>query len=216
MKIMKFDINTIVQTGSRTEYKRKFSLSEMYHSFTTIPGAMVELIKNKKKQLVNHHFIERLQLAVTEVNGCAACSYAHTYIALKQGMSNEEIQSFLNNDGKFIKPEEAKAIAFVQHFADTRMFPKKDVYRYISAEYGEEKAKIILSVAQLMTVGNIYGIPYSAFISRLKGKPYQDSSLVYELGMQIMGVFFLPVALVQGLLRTILGLPNFKLDESAG
>ena len=172
------------------------------------------MIKNRRTKLVNGHFIERLQLAVTEVNGCAACSYAHAYVALKQGMSNEEIQSFLSNDGEFIKPEEAKAILFAQHFADTRMHPKKDAYQSITDEYGEEKAKIILSAAQLMTVGNISGIPYSAFVSRIKGKPYQDSSLVYELGMQIAGLFFLPVALVQGLLRTIMGLPNFRLDES--
>lgn len=37
----------------------------------------------KKKKIVNKDFVERLQLAVTEVNGCAACSYAHTYMALK-------------------------------------------------------------------------------------------------------------------------------------
>ena len=36
---------------------------------------------NKKKRLVGRDFVEKLQLAVKEVNGCAACSNAHTYLA---------------------------------------------------------------------------------------------------------------------------------------
>ena len=49
-------------------------------------------------------------LAVTEVNGCAACSYAHTTFALREGMSNEEISSFLAGADDYIQPEEAKAL----------------------------------------------------------------------------------------------------------
>lgn len=164
--------------------------------------------------MVDKDFIERLQLAVTEVNGCAACLYAHTYLALNQGMSNEEIHSFLNGDGEFLKEEEARAIVFAQHFANTRGFPKKDAYESIVNEYGEEQARIILSAAQLMFVGNIYGIPYSAFMSRLKGKPYKDSSLIYELGMQIAGFIFVPIAMIHGLLRTLMGYSNIKFDNS--
>ncbi len=196
----------------KTEYKKKFGLHEMYRAFVLIPGALAVMIKNKTTKLINKDFIERLQLAVTEVNGCAACSYAHTYLALKQSISSEEIHAFLSGDGNFIKPEESKAIAFAQHFADARGLPKKDAYQAIINEYGEAKAKIILSAAQLMTVGNIYGIPFSAFQSRLKGKPYKDSSLVYELGMQIAGFILLPIALAHGLLRTLMGFSNIRLD----
>lgn len=199
--------------SSRTEYKKKFSSGEMYRAFVLIPGAASRMIVNKRKKLVDHDFVERVQLAVTEVNGCAACSYAHTYLALKQGMSNEEINSFLSGDGNFLKPEEAKGIVFAQHFADTRGFPKKDAYQSIIDEYGEEKAGIILSAAQLMIAGNIYGIPYSAFQSRLKGKPYKGSSLVYELGMHIAGFIFLPIALIHGMIRIVMGFSNTRLDS---
>ncbi|MDD4143273.1 MAG: carboxymuconolactone decarboxylase family protein [Prolixibacteraceae bacterium] len=200
--------------SSRTEYKRKFSFWEMYRSFVTLPGAVAKMIRNKKNKLVDKGLIERLQLAVTEVNGCAACSYAHTYIALKQGMSNEEINSFLIGDGNFLKQEEAKAIVFAQHFADTRGFPKKEAYESIINEYGEEKARVILAASQLMIAGNIYGIPYSALQSRLKRKPYKDSSLLYELGMHIGGFFLLPVALFHGILRGIMGFSDIRLDKS--
>jgi AhpD family alkylhydroperoxidase len=200
--------------SSRAEYKRKFSLREMYKAFVLIPGALAKMIGNSRKKLVSKELVERLQLAVTEVNGCAACSYAHTYMALKQGMSNEEINSFLSGDGKFINQEEARAIVFAQHIADTRGLPKQDAYRSIIDEYGEEKAKIIFSAAQLMIAGNIYGIPYSAFVSRLKGKPYKDSSLGYELGMHIAGFILLPIALIHGTLRSLLGFSNIRLDKT--
>jgi AhpD family alkylhydroperoxidase len=138
---MKKDTKIPDVISSKIEYKRKFSLSEMYRAFVRIPIAAAKMIGNKGKKLVDKNFIERLQLAVTEVNGCAACSYAHTYMALKQGMSNEEINSFLSGDGAFINQEEAKAIVFAQHFADTRGFPKKDAYKSIMDEYGEGEEK---------------------------------------------------------------------------
>ncbi|MDY0117388.1 MAG: carboxymuconolactone decarboxylase family protein [Sulfurimonadaceae bacterium] len=195
-------------------FKRKFSLYEMYRGLVFAPRAAFEVFKNNKTKLLDPHFVERLQLAVTEVNGCAACSYQHTKMALRQGMSNEEISSFLSGEDSFIKPEEAKAIIFVQHFADSRGYPKKYAYDSIVEEYGEEKARLILCAAQFMIAGNMYGIPLSAYQSRLKGEPYKGSSLFYELGMLVAGILCLPIALVHGMLRGLIGLPNSRFDKS--
>ncbi|MDD2475045.1 MAG: carboxymuconolactone decarboxylase family protein [Dysgonamonadaceae bacterium] len=198
----------------RNEFKRKFSLWELYRSFVFAPRAMRKLIKNNKSKLVDTQFVERLQLAVTEVNGCAACSYQHTQMALQQGMSNEEINSFLSGASDFTKEEEAKAIMFAQHFADSRGYPKKYAYESIVEEYGEKEARVILSAVQMMIAGNMYGIPFSAFLSRLHGKPYKGSSLFYELTMLIVGVLFLPFAIIHALLRWLIGLPNERFDKS--
>ncbi len=197
----------------KSGFKRKFNLFELYRSFVYVPRAMSKLIDNKKSKLVDSHFIERLQLAVTEVNGCAACSYQHTQMALEQGMSNEEITSFLSGDGSFTKPEEAKAIMFAQHFADSRGFPKETTYDSIVTEYGKKQARIILSASQVMIAGNMYGIPFSAFLSRLQGKPYKGSSLFYELGMLVVGIIILPIAIIHGVLRALVGLPNQRFDK---
>ena len=200
--------------SSRVGFKRKFSFGELYRSLVFVPRAISNLKENKKSQLVDAHFIERLQLAVTEVNGCPACSYQHTKMALRQGMSNEEISSFLSGEDNFIKPEEGKAILFAQHFADSRGFPKKYAYDSIVKEYGKIKARIILSACQVMIAGNMYGIPFSAFQSRLKGKPYKDSTLFYELGMQIVGFLCLPIAIIHGFMRALVGLKNERFDKS--
>ena len=208
------DIQIPEAISSRTEFKRKFNLWEMYRSFLYLPRAMKIMKDNSKHNLVDKDFVRRLQLAVTEVNGCPACSYQHTKMALRQGMSGKEISSFLSGGDQFIKPEEAKAIMFAQHFADSRGYPKKYAYDSIVKEYGEKEASIILSASQIMISGNMYGIPYSAFQSRLKGRPFKDSSLFFELGMLITGILLLPIALVHGVLRGLIGLPNKRLDKS--
>jgi AhpD family alkylhydroperoxidase len=208
---MKFEIP---ESLSRSEYKRKFRFAELYRSFVFAPRAMLKLRGNKKSKLVDLHFIERLQLAVTEVNGCAACSYAHTRMALREGMSNEEISSFLGGGDQFIQPEEAKAILFAQHFADSRGYPKKDAYEAILKEYGATKARIILSAVQMMIAGNMYGIPFSAYLARRKGKPFKESKLGYELGMMVGGILVLPIAFIHALVRWMFGLPNTRFDKS--
>ena len=200
--------------SSRIEFKRKFSLGELYRALVFVPRAILVMKDNKKKNFVDENFVERLQLAVTEVNGCPACSYQHTKMALRQGMSNEEISSFLSGSDNFIRPEEAKAILFAQHFADSRGFPKQYAYDSIVKEYGDKRANVILSAVQIMITGNMYGIPYSAFQSRQKGKPYKDSTLFYELGMLVAGIVLLPLAILHGFFRALIGLPNKRFDKS--
>ncbi|HUW25743.1 MAG TPA: carboxymuconolactone decarboxylase family protein [Gallionella sp.] len=200
--------------SSQIEFKRKFSFWEMYRAFVFLPGAVAKMMENSKSKLLGKEFVRRLQLAVTEVNGCAACSYQHAKMALREGMSNEEIVSFLSGEDAFIKPEEAKAIMFAQHFADSRGYPKQYAYDSMVKEYGEQQARIILSAAQFMIAANMYGIPYSAFLSRRKGKPFNGSSLSYELGMLIAGIICLPIAVIHGSLRSLFGMPNEKFDKS--
>jgi AhpD family alkylhydroperoxidase len=200
--------------SSRTEFKRKFSLMEIYYGTVFAPRAISKTIKNNRIKLVDKNFLKRLELAVTEVNGCAICSYAHAKMALRQGMENEEINSFLTGGDNFIQVKEAKAILFAQHFADSKGFPKVYAYDAIVKEYGKEEAQIILSAVQVMIVGNMYGIPLSAFLSRLKGNPYLDSSLFYELKMQIISFLFLPIAIIHGFFRGLIGLPNTRFDKS--
>lgn len=194
-------------------FKRKFTLAELYRAFTYVPKATAKLVQNSKNTTVDKHFLKRLMLAVTEVNGCAACSYQHTKMALRQGMSNEEISSFLSGDDTFIKPEEAKAIMFAQHFADSTGMPAQYAYDAIVKEYGQERASIILSALQVILAGNMYGIAYSAFQSRLQGQAYKDSSLSYELGMLSGGIICLPIALVHGIARGVIKPSNIRFDK---
>ncbi|UTB33936.1 MAG: carboxymuconolactone decarboxylase family protein [Methanobacterium sp. ERen5] len=72
--------------------KSLYSVQESYWIFYKGIRTMKYMFKAKRKKELSQKFIERIMLAVTEVNGCEICSYAHTKRALESGMSNEEIK----------------------------------------------------------------------------------------------------------------------------
>ncbi len=79
-------------------------------------------------------------LAVTEVNGCALCSYYHTRVSLENGMSAEEIKRMLGGEFADAPEAELSAILFAQHYADTRGKPSKEAWARILDVYGETGA----------------------------------------------------------------------------
>jgi AhpD family alkylhydroperoxidase len=89
-------------------------------------------IKNRKKlldlrngKLISPAFRERLMLAVTAVNGCRYCSYFHTGEALKSGLSREEISRLLSGQADACPPQEAPAVIYAQHWAESNARPVK-------------------------------------------------------------------------------------------
>ena len=74
---MDSDLTSLKTISSKIEFKRKFRLWEMYRATVFAPRAMLKLIRNKKSNLLDQNFVKRIQLAITEVNGCAICSYGH-------------------------------------------------------------------------------------------------------------------------------------------
>ncbi len=185
-----------INTDSHIQY---YSFREYYKALLLIYKSIPVLGKNKKEHYISEQFIERIMLAVTEVNGCAVCSYAHTKMALKQGVSSDEIEGFLSGNDAYISPDEAKAILFAQHYASEKGEYDKNAFRTVLDEYGQQKASVILAAIRMIMVGNISGIPLSAFSSRLKGKPYTHSSVAYELGMILSTLVLLPVSFIHSL-----------------
>lgn len=143
---------------------------------------------------------ERIMLAVTEVNKCPMCSYAHTKIALEAGMSAREIENMLQGVLLDVPKEEMPAILFAQHFADTRGKPSKESLRTLVNIYGLDKARGILGGIRSIMVGNAYGIAWGSFMGRFKGEPDPRSHLAYELTMILTLLPFLIIGGIQNLL----------------
>ncbi len=97
--------------------KRKFGLIE--HIGITY-RASLSFLYNKlynKQNFMNFKFKERIVLAVTEVNGCIMCSYVHTKLSLKAGLSNEDIKEILAGDLDGIPADESLAVLFAKDYA---------------------------------------------------------------------------------------------------
>jgi AhpD family alkylhydroperoxidase len=191
--------------------KKLYNIGEAFmhllRAFTTIRY----LSRAKKKNIVSQQFQERLMLAVTEVNGCAMCSYAHTKMALDAGLSSEEISQLLEGSSQENTPkEELNAILFASYYAECRAKVEKSIWLKIVKEYGEEKALGILAAIRIITIGNVYGIVLGSFISRFKkDKSKRDSrtNIFYEL---IMLITVIPFTIITLILSFILRLFKVK------
>ena len=198
--------------SEKIEFGRKlYSVKESYWIFYNGIRTLKYMFRAKRKGELDDKFMERIMLAVTEVNQCAICSYAHTKRALESGMSNEEIQRILSGIKDDIPDDELVAVMFAQHYADTRGHPTEKSWQRIVKIYGKKQAISILGAVRTIMIGNTYGIPWSSFINRFKGGPDSRSSLSYELEMMITMIVFAPVALVHALISGLSGKPVIQL-----
>ena len=186
--------------------RKLYSVSESYWIFYNGIRTMHYMYSAKRKKEINSQFIERIMLAVTEVNNCKLCSNAHTKKALEYGMNKEEIQNILAGNMDDIPADELEAVIFAQHYADTRGNPTKKAWERIIKVYGTPKAKGILGSIRTIMIGNTYGLPWSSFFNRFKGKPDPRSSLKYELSM-ILGTFLVPISLTHAILSDLFKKP---------
>lgn len=188
-------------------YKKMYSVKEFYNALYKGLRTYKYMKKNKKSKNISAQFKERMMLAVTEVNGCEVCSYAHTKIALEQGMSNMEIKKLLLGNSEGIPEEEMPAIVFAQHYADTKGNPTEQAWNRVVTIYGKEKALGILGIIRMIMIGNIFGIAISAFRSRLKGKKIAKSSVLYEIKMMTSIIILILPAIIHSFILQVLNTP---------
>jgi AhpD family alkylhydroperoxidase len=197
----------IKEKSIKAEFGKKlYSVKESYWISYKGIRTMKYMFKAKKNNELSPKFIERIMLAVTEVNDCAICSYAHTKKALESGMSSEEIQKMLSGIIEDVPDGEIAAVMFAQHYADTRGNPTRESWQRIVEIYGTSRAKGILGSIRTIMIGNTYGIAWSSFFNRLKGKPDPRSSLPYELSM-ILGTILVPISFIHALISDLFKKP---------
>ena len=149
-------------------------------------------------------------MAVTEVNGCAMCSYAHSRMALSAGMSDSEIKKML--DGRFddAPEEQMTAILFAQHYADSRAKPDSKLWSRLTDRYGTIRAEGILGAIRIIMMGNALGIPWGSLIGRFRRKADPRSSLAYEVGMLFGFIAIFPVAVVDAVIAGVTKRPLIR------
>ena len=184
-------------------YKKIYSHGDFYKALVLVVRSSKYFRLNRKKKLISPHFKERIMLAVTEVNGCEACSYAHTKFALEEGMTIEEISAILSGDTETIPENEAVGIFFAQHYTDNSGKVSQESWQRLIDEYDEESAMVILAIIRMMNVGNMYGMAYSALRDRFKGKPSGKTSLFYEISIMLSIFLYLPAAIIHAIFDNI-------------
>jgi len=161
--------------------KRIYTPHTLLRDFRDILAHFHEFRSAVRSRRISRAFAEKIMLAVTAVNGCRYCSYGHAKTALASGVSPEEVDLLLSGEIGHVSPDEAPALFFAQHYAESGDHPDSEMVQKLVKTYGQEKARDILAHIRMITFGNLSGNTFDALLSRLRGRPAERSSLGSEL-----------------------------------
>ncbi len=171
--------------------KRIYTLASFSAAVHDVFGHMEDMRKASRGGRISKAFAEKVMLSVTRVNGCRYCSYGHAHAALAAGVSEAELRSLLEGELGDFPEDEAVALTFAQHYAESSCRPDQQAWQRLVAYYGPEAAQDILAYIRMITFGNLSGNTFDAFLSRLGGRPAPHSSLWNEIGVIFGGVFII-------------------------
>jgi AhpD family alkylhydroperoxidase len=192
------------QTQGTYFSKRIYTPRALFEDFRGILAHFHEFRSAVRSERIDHAFAEKIMLAVTAVNGCRYCSYGHARMALESGVSQEEVDLLLSGEVGHASPDEAPALFFAQHYAESDGHPAPDMVQKLAQTYGQERARDILAYIRMITLGNLTGNTFDALLSRLCGRPAEDSSLGSELATLALLVLGTPVLGLAIVVKTIL------------
>jgi AhpD family alkylhydroperoxidase len=138
--------------------KRHFkTIGQAFSEFNRLLQSRSHNRDARRSPTITAEFRERLMLAVTEVNQCRYCSYAHTRMALQSGLPSLEIQKILNHDLQDSPAEEVPAILYAQHWAEADGHPEMEIRRNLEIQYGTARAAKIDRVLAMIRAANLLG-----------------------------------------------------------
>jgi len=142
---------------------RPFS-KRRYHRVADLAGDVRALWRDRRQvravmrgEEIDAAFRERLMLAVTEVNGCRYCSYAHARAALAAGLTRTDVEALARGDLDGAPPEQVPALLYAQHWAETDGRPGTEIRERVLATYGEARTRAIEHAMRTIRIGNLTG-----------------------------------------------------------
>ncbi len=126
------------------------------------------MVRRATRELIPAAFRERLMMAVTVVNGCRSCSYMHAKLALKAGISPEELRNLSTGAIPAEAPQdEWLALTYAQHWAESDGRPDPEIRQRLEESYGAERTEAIHIVLHIIRVGNLMGNLWAELLPRL-------------------------------------------------
>ena len=163
----------------------------------TSPGYYFKLFKNTvvsmfklmgipRDQKISPDFGEKIFLAVCGVNKCLYCTWLHTKTALVAGLDQADINKILAGDFKNIKDEEAIAVLYAQHWADTNGNVSTDARRRVLDKYGKHKTAHIEANINAVFFGNLCSnTVFSYQIGSIADKGKVSVKITYLLALPV-------------------------------
>ncbi len=187
--------------------KRIFSIRSFQQAVREMIQHMGDMRLAVRGGRVSKPFAERIMLAVTQVNGCRYCHYGHTRAALAAGVPPEDIQALIEGDLGRLPAEEAVALTFAQHYAESEGQLNPEAWDRLVQTYGPETARDIMAYIRMITLGNLLGNTFDALLSRFVFRPAAGSSIWQELGVLLGAFVIIPAEIIRGRAEARRGTP---------
>jgi AhpD family alkylhydroperoxidase len=180
--------------------KRIFTFSTFAASARDLFAHLDELHSAFTQHRISRAFSEKIMLAVTQVNGCRYCSYAHTHMALQAGVSEVELRDLLMGEFSHIPAQELIAVLFAQLYAEQADRYDATAWQRLQDTYGVEVANDILTHIRVITFANLYGNTFDALLERLRFHPVRGSHFFDEVTVLSAGATVVPFGLFIGMI----------------
>jgi AhpD family alkylhydroperoxidase len=190
--------------------KRIFTFSTFAASTRDLFAHLGELHSAFAQHRISPAFSEKIMLAVTQVNGCRYCSYAHTRLALQAGVSETELYDLLMGEFSHIPAHELIAVLFAQHYAEQADHYEAAAWQRLQDTYGVEVASDILTHIRVITFANLYGNTFDALLERLRFHPVRGSHFFDEVIVVSAGATVVPFGLFIGMITRRLSAALFQ------
>lgn len=179
-------------------HKKLFTAGTLFNdtSFLLIKIPMIiGALRNKR---ISRAFVEKIMTVTTAVNGCTYCAWFHAKQAVASGISEEEVKNMLNLQFQANATDfEVMALLYAQHFAETNRHPDDEMNLKLHNFYGEKTAGHIVLLIRMIYFGNLFGNTWDSVLSRFKGKPAENSNVLFEAVFFLSAFWFMfPVMLV--------------------
>jgi AhpD family alkylhydroperoxidase len=147
--------------------KRFYTPRTFFHDLREVLAGLPSFRDTARSGRVSRAFAEKIMLAVSQVNGCRYCAYGHTRMALREGVAPDEIERIMAAELGDFPEEEAVALAFAQHWAETAGQPDPEAERHFRDYYGPVISRDIFNWMRMIQMGNLMGNTLDAILYRL-------------------------------------------------
>ncbi len=174
------------------EIRHLNSAGEFIRLFLGTFRSMMGIRSVDKKDRLSSALMEKVMLAVTGVNRCKYCSYRHTMSALEEGLDPGEIADLLVGEIGGLSEDEAIAITYAQHWADTLGKISAGARERVVNYYGEGRTRYIEAHIRAVYFGNMASNTVYAYKNGLLDRPekrrlFLTYLLCYPVAMGIKG-----------------------------
>ena len=143
-------MENVINNEPQKFMKRLYGPKAFFQQLSKMLTNMSDMRAARKANRVSKEFIERIMMAVTEVNGCRYCSYFHTQVALKAGMESGEIKEILSGDFETEIVSISGNIPVLKPCAEP--FIEFIGYRFLGVTFGNNVSQLFFIICQFKKV----------------------------------------------------------------